>query len=150
MKNKLNLLAICAIAFSIVGCSTLFNSSSNSVATSAGASCGKAISNLYKEYKKENKVDVTNTNTLTYIIQIAAARNVLKENKNDAAFVSAFALGLVSGSNNLITNATSNNVINALLSLSSLNTVTTNTPSSSSTATEAGKAVLPLMRTLED
>lgn len=150
MKNKLNLLAICVIAFSIVGCSTLFNSSSNSVATSAGASCGKAISNLYKEYKKENKVDVTNTNTLTYIIQIAAARNVLKENKNDAAFVSAFALGLVSGSNNLITNATSNNVINALLSLSSLNTVTTNTPSSSSTATEAGKAVLPLMRTLED
>lgn len=150
MKNKLNLLAICVIAFSIVGCSTLFNSSSNSVATSAGASCGKAISNLYKEYKKENKVDVTNTNTLTYIIQIAAARNVLKENKNDAAFVSAFALGLVSGSNNLITNATSNNVINAMLSLSSLNTVTTNTPSSSSTATEAGKAVLPLMRTLED
>ena len=150
MKNKLNLLAICVIAFSIVGCSTLFNSSSNSVATSAGASCGKAISNLYKEYKKENKVDVTNTNTLTYIIQIAAARNVLKENKNDAAFVSAFALGLVSGSNNLITNATSNNVINALLSLSSLNTVTTNTPSSSSTATEAGKAVLPLMRTLDD
>ena len=150
MKNKLNLLAICVIAFSIVGCSTLFNSSSNSVATSAGASCGKAISNLYKEYKKENKVDVTNTNTLTYIIQIAAARNVLKENKNDAAFVSAFALGLVSGSNNLITNATSNNVINALLSLSSLNTVTTNTPSSSSTATEAGKAVLPLMRTLEE
>lgn len=150
MKNKLNLLAICVIAFSIVGCSTLFNSSSNSVATSAGANCGKAISNLYKEYKKENKVDVTNTNTLTYIIQIAAARNVLKENKNDAAFVSAFALGLVSGSNNLITNATSNNVINALLSLSSLNTVTTNTPSSSSTATEAGKAVLPLMRTLDD
>ena len=67
---------------------------------------------------------------------------------DDKEFLGAFTMGLVSGSNNLITNATSSNIINALLSLSALNNVTTNTPSGSSTAGEAGKALLPLMKSV--
>lgn len=150
MKSKLKLLVIVASLLLVAtGCKSLFSSSENAGATTAGKSCGKAISTLYKEYKKQNKIDVTNTTTLTSIVQIAAARNVLKENKNNTAFMSAFAVGLVSGSNNLITNLTSNNVINALLTLSSLNDITTNTPSNSTAANEAGKSLIPLVKSID-
>ncbi|MBQ8045135.1 MAG: hypothetical protein IJ269_02145 [Bacteroidales bacterium] len=148
MKNKVKLLAVCMVILSIVGCSSWFGSGNTATATSSGKSCGKAISTLYKEYKRQGKIDVANPTALTCIVQIAAARNVLKENKDDKAFLSAFTMGLVSGSNNLITNLTSNNIINALLSLSALNDITTNTPSGSSTAGEAGKALLPLMKSV--
>ena len=148
MKSKVKLLAVCMVLLSIVGCSSWFSSGNIAAATSAGKSCGKAISTLYKEYKRQGKIDISNPTALTSIVQIAAARNVLKENKDDKAFISAFTMGLVSGSNNLITNATSNNIINTLLSLTELNNVTTNTPSVSSTANEAGKALLPLMKSV--
>ena len=104
MKNKVKLLAVCMVVLSIVGCSSWFGSGNSAAATSAGRSCGKAISTLYKEYKRQGKIDVANPTALTCIVQIAAARNVLKENKDDKAFLSAFTMGLVSGSNNLITN----------------------------------------------
>ena len=148
MKNTVKLLAVCMVILSMVGCSSLFGTGSNAAATSAGKSCGKAIATLYKEYKQQVKIDVSNPTALTSIVQIAAARNVLKDNKDDKEFLGAFTMGLVSGSNNLITNATSSNIINALLSLSALNNVTTNTPSGSSTAGEAGKALLPMMQSV--
>ncbi|MBO7200145.1 MAG: hypothetical protein J6V54_01990 [Bacteroidales bacterium] len=148
MKNKVKLLAVCMVVLSIVGCSSWFGSGNTATATASGKTCGKAISTLYKEYKRQGKIDVSNPTALTCIVQIAAARNVLKENKDDKAFLSAFAMGLVSGSNNLITNLTSNNIINSLLSLSSLNNITTNTPSGSSTANEAGNSLLPLMKSV--
>lgn len=150
MRNKLKLLLISVtVLFMASSCQSLFSTSEISVATSAGKSCGKAISTLYKEYRKQNKIDVSNTTTLTSIVEIAAARNLLKENKENKDFVTAFALGLVSGSNNLITSQTSNNVINALLSLSSLGMIATNTPSNSNAANEAGKSLLPLVQSID-
>ncbi|MBR5784704.1 MAG: hypothetical protein IKY43_06005 [Bacteroidales bacterium] len=148
MKRKIGLMAIVIATFTLmVGCS-LFKNAGDAGATAAGAACGKAMSTLYKEYKKLGKIDVTSTTTLTAVVQIAAARNLLIDNKNNSAYLTAFGVGLVSGSNNLINNSTASSFINTLLSLTSLTNVTTNTPSTSSTANEAGKSLMPLIRTI--
>jgi len=150
--KKIGIIALYFSAFLIVSCSSTTNTSSssnnNSAATQAGTNCGRVLAGLYTQYKSAGKVDLANSTTLLNVVELCTYCNALKDHKSDATYKTAFASGLVSGSNGLITNSNSLSILNSLLSLSGYN-ITSSTPSTSNEAINVALGLINLFKNLK-
>ena len=88
-----------------------------SAATSNGQAAGAALKALYTQYKADGKIDLSNINNIMNLAALANNVKDLKGQTNKSAFYKDFAAGLILGSNNLVTNTTSNTVTSALAGL---------------------------------
>ncbi len=119
--KRLSLLLVTIVSACIVSCSAIGSAtSSNTVATASGASCGTAVAALYKNYKSTGKIDMTNPTNITNILTVATCYTQLKENKDNASYQAAFCKGLVSTGGGVITTANATNFMNTLLQSSAL------------------------------
>jgi len=100
-----------------------------------GALAGSALLNLYNQYKKDGKLDVTNAATMENMWKLSLnIINLAKQIDNQP-----FLAGLISGSQNLVNDVNSASVLSALSSLSSLDLSSLSKAAASSAATTAIK-----------
>lgn len=103
-----------------------------------GQASGAALKNLYTAYKADGKVDMSNIMNIINIVTLAKNIQGLKGVEDTSDFYRDFGIGLVAGSNNLVTNKTASPVTNTLGALAS----TTDLSALTSLATAAaGQAV---------
>jgi hypothetical protein len=128
-------LFLVSFVFSFVACNTLSNvASSDTAANTSGEACGKLLSEMHTDYKLKGKVDLGNTKTLTNVIQLAGYYKTLKANENNSSYKKAFAAGLVTVSNNLITSENAMDVVERILKMDKLSDITSSTASTASSA----------------
>lgn len=84
------------------------------VTSNDGVSAGKALRTLYTNYKAAGKFDYSNLNNIISTITLVNSCKNLKANMADNTYWSGFAQGLVSGSENLVTDQISNTVTTQL------------------------------------
>ena len=127
MQKFSKLIGFLIVALLFNACGTLFSSSSttssNSSSYTAGQSSGTALSALYAQYQKDGKVDMTNISNLTNIISLVNNVKTVKDSEKNSAVYTDFAKGMISSSNNLVTEVNAETVMNGLTSaLSSVDT----------------------------
>lgn len=88
-----------------------------SAATTNGRTAGVALKSLFTQYKADGKLDMGNINNLLNLTTLASNIQGLKGQTNKGAFYKDFAAGLVLGSNNLVNETNSTNVMNGLTNL---------------------------------
>ena len=96
------------------GASAIVNTEKASTATSQGKAAGAALNALYKTYKAEGKIDVSNVKNITNITTLTKNLNGLKGQSKKSDFYKEFLSGLISGSDNLVTEKNSGTVMNGL------------------------------------
>ena len=116
MRKITSLLAVMALFVLTSSCGVLGMGASGSGSTNGQAS-GAALKSLYSQYKADGKVDLTNLNNVISMAQLANGIQGLKGIDDKSKFYADFATGLILGSNNLITQQTSNPVTNTLANL---------------------------------
>lgn len=102
-----------------MGTSNLGTNTGTVTPSSAGKSLGGAISSLYVQYKQSGTIQLSNMNNLLLMQQLVSNANIYRKNYKDSAFLSSFALGLVSGSNNLINQSNQSSVLSNILKIAS-------------------------------
>ena len=148
--KKFGIIALFIAAISFASCKSISTAStSSSAAKNAGVGCGKVLSSLYTSYKSTGKVDLTNSTTLLNVVGLATYYKGLNAHRNDAAYKTAFAAGLVTGSNGVITAANSISTVNSLLSLTGLNTITSSTVSTANDAISVAAGLVNLFNVLK-
>lgn len=85
-----------------------------------GNSAGSALLNLFTQYKTDGKLDMSNANNIANIIKLIQNIRGLgeKSNENNLSFLS----GLISGSQNLVNQNNSTDVLSTLTALSTMDT----------------------------
>ena len=99
------------------GASTIVNTEKASTATSQGKAAGMALNALYKTYKAQGKIDVSNVKNITDITTLTKNLKGLKGQSKKSDFYKEFLSGLISGSNDLVTEKNSATVMNSLMAL---------------------------------
>ena len=124
MKISAFFVAIAMTVLTVASCGVLGQSSTTATtATTAvsgstnGQQAGAALKTLYTQYKTDGKLDVTNLNNIISLATLAKNVEGLKGVSDRTSFYKDFAAGLISGSNNLVTQTNSNAVMNGLTSL---------------------------------
>jgi len=84
---------------------------------SNGIKAGTALLALYKQYKADGKLDLTNANNISNVTTLVSNIKGLKSSDTSNT---SFIDGLISGSKNLVTNSNSGSVISSLSSLAGL------------------------------
>ena len=82
-----------------------------------GIQAGMALLSLYKQYKSNGKLDLTNASNITSLLSLASNIKGLKSGDNNTSFLS----GLMQGSSNLVNKSNSSTVLNTLSSLAGMN-----------------------------
>ncbi len=137
---------ILAVAFAFASCSSMSNvASSDTVAKTAGTSCGSSLVNLYKSYKAAgNKVNMNDTNVLTNAIALSTSISGLKQNGKDSAYRKSYIAGMLLGGAGILTETSAANVYDGLVTSSNaLSNI--NTSSSASTLTTAANALSTIL-----
>ena len=137
---------ILAVAFAFASCSSMSNvASSDSVAKTAGTSCGSSLVNLYKSYKAAgNKVTMNDTNVLTNAIALSTSIAGLKQNGKDNNYRKSYIAGMVLGGAGILTETKAGPIYDGLLtSANALSGI--NTSSSASTLTTAAGALTTIL-----
>ena len=88
-----------------------------SAATTNGQAAGAALKALYTQYKADGKLDMGNLTNLMNLTTLATNVQGLKGQSNKSAFYMDFVKGLVTGSNNLVTESNSTSVMSGLTNL---------------------------------
>jgi hypothetical protein len=137
---------ILAVAFAFASCGSMSNvASSDSVAKTAGTSCGSSLVNLYKSYKAAgNKVNMNDTNVLTNAIALSTSIAGLKQNGKDSAYRKSYIAGMVLGGAGILTETKAGPIYDGLVtSANALSGI--NTSSSTSTLTTAANALSTIL-----
>ncbi|MBQ1696115.1 MAG: hypothetical protein II630_00435 [Bacteroidales bacterium] len=145
MKKSV-LFIILAVAFAFASCNSTSNvSSSNTVAKTAGTSCGSSLVNLYKSYKAAgNKVNMNDTNVLTNAIALSTSIAGLKQNGKDTNYRKAYIAGMVLGGAGILTETKAGPIYDGLVtSANALSGI--NTSSTGSTLTTAANALSTIL-----
>ena len=145
MKKSV-LFIILAVAFAFASCSSMSNvASSDTVAKTAGTSCGSSLVNLYKSYKAAgNKVNMNDANVLTNAIALSTSISGLKQNGKDSAYRKSYIAGMLLGGAGILTETSAANVYDGLVTSSNaLSNI--NTSSSASTLTTAANALSTIL-----
>ena len=117
MKRKIfGFVAVAALLFSTVSCGVL-GVGGNSDGSVNGQTSGAALKSLYSQYKTDGKVDLANLNNVISMAQLVNGIQGLKNVDDKSKFYGDFAAGLILGSNNLVTQQTSNPVTSTLQGL---------------------------------
>lgn len=145
MKKSV-LFIILAVAFAFASCNSTSNvSSSNTVAKTAGTSCGSSLVNLYKSYKAAgNKVNMNDANVLTNAIALSTSIAGLKQNGKDTNYRKAYIAGMVLGGAGILTETKAGPIYDGLVtSANALSGI--NTSSTGSTLTTAANALSTIL-----
>ena len=145
MKKSV-LFIILAVAFAFASCNSTSNvSSSNTVAKTAGTSCGSSLVNLYKSYKAAgNKVNMNDSNVLTNAIALSTSIAGLKQNGKDTNYRKAYIAGMVLGGAGILTETKAGPIYDGLVtSANALSGI--NTSSTGSTITTAANALSTIL-----
>ncbi|MBQ1606075.1 MAG: hypothetical protein IJK62_05655 [Bacteroidales bacterium] len=145
MKKSV-LFIILAVAFAFASCNSTSNvSSSNTVAKTAGTSCGSSLVNLYKSYKAAgNKVNMNDSNVLTNAIALSTSIAGLKQNGKDTNYRKAYIAGMVLGGAGILTETKAGPIYDGLVtSANALSGI--NTSSTGSTLTTAANALSTIL-----
>ena len=137
---------ILAVVFAFASCSSVSNvASSDTVAKTAGTSCGSSLVNLYKSYKAAgNKVNMNDTNVLTNAIALSTSISGLKQNGKDSNYRKSYIAGMLLGGAGILTETKAANIYDGLLtSTNALSGI--NTSSSASTLTTAANALTTIL-----
>ncbi|MBO7571422.1 MAG: hypothetical protein J6T48_04620 [Bacteroidales bacterium] len=137
---------ILAVAFAFASCNSVSNvASSDTVAKTAGTSCGSSLVNLYKSYKAAgNKVNMNDTNVLTNAIALSTSISGLKQNGKDSAYRKSYIAGMVLGGAGILTETKAGPIYDGLVtSVNALSGI--NTSSSASTLTGAANALTTIL-----
>ena len=137
---------ILAVAFAFASCSSMSNvASSDTVAKTAGTSCGSSLVNLYKSYKAAgNKVNMNDTNVLTNAIALSTSIAGLKQNGKDTNYRKAYIAGMVLGGAGILTETKAGPIYDGLVtSANALSGI--NTSSTGSTLTTAANALSTIL-----
>lgn len=137
---------ILAVAFAFASCGSMSNvASSDSVAKTAGTSCGSSLVNLYKSYKAAgNKVNMNDTNVLTNAIALSTSIAGLKQNGKDNNYRKSYIAGMVLGGAGILTETKAGPIYDGLVtSANALSGI--NTSSSASTLTGAANALTTIL-----
>lgn len=137
---------ILAVVFAFASCNSVSNvASSDTVAKTAGTSCGSSLVNLYKSYKAAgNKVNMNDTNVLTNAIALSTSISGLKQNGKDSAYRKSYIAGMLLGGAGILTETSAANVYDGLVTSSNaLSNI--NTSSSASTLTTAANALTTIL-----
>ena len=86
-------------------------------ATVNGKAAGAALRALYTQYKADGKMDMSNLNNILNLTTLATNIQDLKGQSDKSAFYKDFVSGLISGSNNLVTESNSTSVMSGLTNL---------------------------------
>ncbi len=117
MKRKIfGFIAVAALLLSTVSCGVL-GMGGNSDGSVNGQTSGAALKSLYSQYKTDGKVDLANLNNVISMAQLVNGIQGLKNVDDKSKFYGDFAAGLILGSNNLVTQQTSNPVTSTLQGL---------------------------------
>lgn len=117
MKRKIfGFIAAAALLLSTVSCGVL-GIGGNSDGSVNGQTSGAALKSLYSQYKTDGKVDLANLNNVISMAQLVNGIQGLKNVDDKSKFYGDFAAGLILGSNNLVTQQTSNPVTSTLQGL---------------------------------
>ena len=117
MKRKIfGFIAVAALLVSTVSCGVL-GMGGNSDGSVNGQTSGAALKSLYSQYKTDGKVDLANLNNVISMAQLVNGIQGLKNVDDKSKFYGDFAAGLILGSNNLVTQQTSNPVTSTLQGL---------------------------------
>ena len=117
MKRKIfGFVAAAALLMSTVSCGVL-GIGGNSDGSVNGQTSGAALKSLYSQYKTDGKVDLANLNNVISMAQLVNGIQGLKNVDDKSKFYGDFAAGLILGSNNLVTQQTSNPVTSTLQGL---------------------------------
>ena len=117
MKRKIfGFVAAAALLMSTVSCGVL-GIGGNSDGSVNGQTSGAALKSLYSQYKTDGKVDLANLNNVVSMAQLVNGIQGLKNVDDKSKFYGDFAAGLILGSNNLVTQQTSNPVTSTLQGL---------------------------------
>ena len=108
----LSLVAIMATSCGLAG--SLANTSS---ASSNGSTTGSALTSLLSQYLKDGKLDTSNLSNLINLATIASSIQSLKGQSTGSSTLADFASGLITGSNNQISQPNSGTITNILASL---------------------------------
>ena len=137
---------ILAVAFAFASCSSMSNvASSDTVAKTAGTSCGSSLVNLYKSYKAAgNKVNMNDSNVLTNAIALSTSIAGLKQNGKDTNYRKAYIAGMVLGGAGILTETKAGPIYDGLVtSANALSGI--NTSSTGSTLTTAANALSTIL-----
>ena len=110
------ILAVVALCVLTASCGIL-GAGGNGSGSVNGQQSGAALKSLYSQYKTDGKVDLTNLNNVISMAQLVNGIQGLKGIDDKSRFYTDFAAGLILGSNNLVTQQTSNPVTNTLQTL---------------------------------
>lgn len=148
MKTTKIILAIVLIA-SMFSCKTLTDAtSSDTVAKTTGIACGDLLKDMNTDYKTKGKVDITSTQTLSNVIQLSGYYKTLKNNKGNSEYKKAFASGLVTGSDNLITTENAMETVDKILSIDRLADIGSKTSSTASSAISVANSLNDIFKVL--
>lgn len=86
-------------------------------ATVNGQAAGAALKSLYTQYKADGKLDMSNLTNILNLTTLASNVKGLKGQSDKTTFYKDFAAGLISGSNNLVSQTNSTAVMSGLTSL---------------------------------
>lgn len=127
---------MCFAALSFVSCSSIGSlSASDSAAKATGQSTANAIIGLYKSYKTNGTISLSNSSDLTNALALAAGYTGYRSNQTNSSYKNSFAAGMVSAGGNLITSANVSSIINTMNSLTGLNVNASNISQSVNTVT---------------
>jgi hypothetical protein len=93
------------------------STTTESAGTTNGKAAGSALKSLYTQYKADGKLDMSNLNNIMNAATLATNVKGLKGQTDKTTFYKDFASGLILGSENLVTSATSSNVMSGLSNL---------------------------------
>ena len=119
MRTKMICAALLVAALCMTACDSLKTaaaSASNTEAYTAGSSAGKALRNLYTQYKADGKFEMTNLSNITNLLLLSNSWQEMKSAQKGTDFYQDFTKGIIAGSNNLVTNTNSNSVLDAITS----------------------------------
>lgn len=120
MKKVLS--AVAALGLVVImatSCGIANNLVNNSSATSSGSTTGSALTSLLSQYLKDGKLDTSNLSNLINLATIASSIQGLKGQSSGSSILTDFASGLVTGSNNQISQTNSGTITNILANLAS-------------------------------
>lgn len=109
--------AAAMVVLMTASCGILGGGNSAASGSTSGQASGAALKNLYSQYKTDGKIDVTNLNNVINLATLANGIQGLKGQDDKTAFYTDFAMGLILGSNNLVTQTTAPTVTNSLSGL---------------------------------
>lgn len=118
MKKVLS--AIAALSLVVImtaSCGLAGNLVSNSSASANGSTTGGALTSLLAQYLKDGKLDTSNISNLINLATIASSIQGLKNQNTGSSILTDFASGLVTGSNNQISQTNSGTITNILATL---------------------------------